>query len=178
MAALLPLRRATGHQLPQGLYELLNLPTAHTHAAYLPDGQIVGYTAVQLLADEQAEDAGTYVEPAYRRQGLASALRLVQLRDLAALGWSWLFASASTPEGVAWCRVAFGDPLGVIGEITCFGARLDLVYDALEATGAPRPHPLSPHTEGALRAKADRARVRLQALASMAAWRREMTHRV
>lgn len=181
MPALVPLRRATGHQLAAGIYELLHLSTYHTLVALCPDGQIVGYTACALLAGGAAEDQGTFVLPAWRRQGVGRALRMVQVRDLAALGWSWLFCAVETEAGLAWAatHLTLLDHLDQpTGPLWYLGDRLDRVYDALEAAGVPCPHPLSPHTKGALRAKADRALVRLRAQASMAVWRKEYQHRV
>jgi hypothetical protein len=160
-----------------GLYALLFLPIYHIHTAFVMPSTILGYTAVHLYPEGVAEDVGTYVLPTVRRTGLASALRLVQLRDLAVMGWTYLGAPATTPEGIAWCQRTMGEPLGTHEDIVYFGARLDVVYDRTEATGTQRPHPLSPHTEGALLAKAERARRRVAVSASTARWREELAHR-
>lgn len=160
-----PLRRATGSTFDGGLYELLNWPIYHVHLALQGD-QPLGYTAVLLLADGHADDLGTHVVPEVRRQGLASALRAVQARDLMLMGWSWLWTVGSDDPAAAAClRSHFGAPIGAIGDQPYHGVRCEVLHGRLMAKGVAEPHPLSPANAEKLRRKAERAHAQLAQLA-------------
>ena len=88
------LRNLLDRPFDGGLYELLHWPVYHVHYAMAPteNNEVIGFTSVALMPNGQAEDVGTVVAPAWRRQGIASQLRLTQVRDLMEMGWASVFA--------------------------------------------------------------------------------------
>mgnify|MGYP001593995728 CR=1 FL=1 len=140
-----------------GLYELLHWPTYHVHYAMSTNSNdVIGFTSVVLSIDGEAEDAGTIVAPAFRRQGIASQLRLAQLRDLIEMGWHSLFSLVPSLEGEAWTNTHLehiaSTPAGEYYGNGCVTAMTQLL-DA----GVPTPHPLSPDNKARLVHKASRA---------------------
>jgi GNAT superfamily N-acetyltransferase len=151
-----------------GLYELLHWPIYHVHYAMPVDSPtVLGFTAVVLAADGEAEDIGTVVAPDYRRQGVASQLRLTQLRDLIEMGWHSLFGEAITPEGNAWAAT-YMDPVAATKRGVYCGRGAVEAMRALLDRGTPPPHPLSPDNRARLAHKAGRAIEDLRRLAAFA----------
>lgn len=151
-----------------GLYELLHWPTYHVHYAMAEqDPTAVGFTSVSLLPNGLAEDVGSYVTPDLRGQGIASQLRLVQVRDLIEMGWLHLFVNADTDEYVNWAA-KYMEPVGQLDDGSrYFGAACTDLMARLLDDGVPPPHQLSPDNRARLGYKSGRAvqdLARLQAL--------------
>lgn len=161
------LRTMTPRPLEGGLYELLHWPTFHVHYAMPEDSQeIIGFTSVALLDGDVVEDAGTAVKPEWRRQGIASQLRLTQIRDLMEMGFHSLFTPTHTEEGADWARTHLTE-IGTAGTFPYFGGATTDVFTHLLDRGVLVPHPLSPDNRARLAYKAGRAR---QDLARLTAW--------
>ena len=151
-----------------GLYELLNWPTYHVHAARYKD-DIIGFTSVRLLANGNAEDVGTIVNEEFRGQDVASELKLTQIRDLITMGWTHMFATVKTEDAPAglFARKLYGEPLGAIpgthlGDLEYFGANVYHIQKALH--NVRQPFPLSVKNHERLLHKATKAYTELSQL--------------
>lgn len=172
------LRRSLGRPLDGGLYELLNWPIYHAHIAItgdLEDKRVVGFTAVVLWPDGVADDVGTVVDAAHRRQRVASGLRATQVRDLLRMGWTRLFCAAPADDSaaVACATAHFGAPRGTlraegVPDTLYFGGDLAAIAARLTERGVRPPFPLSDANDAKLRRKADSARADLGRLAALA----------
>lgn len=162
------LRNLLPRPLDGGLYELLHWPLYHVHYAMPVDSdEVVGFTSVVLAADGEAEDTGTVVAPLYRRKGVASQLRLTQLRDLVELGWHSLFVLVDTLEGEAWVQT-YLDRVAATPNGVYYGGGSVAAMEKLLDAGTPIPHPLSPDNRARLAHKATRAAENLSQLAKLA----------
>lgn len=147
--SIIPLRRLLSRPVDGGLYELLNWPVYHCHAAVV-DGKTVGFTAVALHLDGVADDVGTVVYPEFRNQGIGSELRATQVRDLELMGFGSLFcaASMSNQSAIQWCNDIMGLPVGQIESAYLdphlyYGSSLDNIKFNLKSLGVREPFPLS-----------------------------------
>lgn len=152
------LRNLLDRPFDGGLYELLHWSTYHVHYA-MPDGEdtVIGFSSVRLLPDGAAEDAGTIVHPDWRRKGIASQLRLTQVRDLIEMGWSSLFVPVVTPEGRAWCDTHLDRLAEIEPAVTYYAGNCADVMNHLLDLGTPTPHQLSPDNKARLAYKSGRA---------------------
>ena len=170
-ATVQPLRRQLPRLVDGGLWELLNWAMYHVHTAIVGD-RVVGYTSVALLDNGMADDVGTFVEPEYRNQGVASRLRYTQLRDLAVMGWTHFYVAVVRDQTVAidMCRALMGEPvtLAYPDEPLYFGGPVFTVAAKLKDMNVPLPHPLGPKHLDRLKVKGEKARQELIQLADMA----------
>lgn len=152
------LRNQLARPFDGGLYELLHWPVYHVHYA-MPDGEdtLIGFTSVRLLPGGQAEDAGTIVAPDWRRRGIASQLRLTQVRDLIEMGYHSLFVPVNTPEGGEWCKTYLTLASCVEPNIEYYAGNCAEIMSALLDLSTPPPHQLSPDNKARLAYKAGRA---------------------
>ena len=168
------LRALLARPFDGGLYELLHWPVYHVHYAMpLDSKEVIGFTSVVLMEQGAAEDYGTVVAPDWRRQGVASQLRLTQVRDLIEMGWSTLFSLAPSPEAEAWAGTHLA-PVEAIEGSTYFAETCTTMLARLLDRGILIPHQLSPDNKARLGYKAGRA---LQDLARLSAYAEQAVHR-